>query len=272
MESYWSATSDCPKFNSLDNNFNCDVCIIGAGITGIATAYMLSKKSNLKICIVDKGEICSGVTQNTTAKITSQHGLIYDYLIKTFGFNFAKDYLNSNEEAISSIKQIIDKEKIDCGFEFQDAYVYTNDTKYIQTIKDEVKAVQSLGFNCEYVDKINLPVSNSCAIKFPNQAKFHPLKYLFALAKILEKNNVKIFTNSKVTNIKHANGLYEISANGHKITATYTVCTTHYPIKNFPGIYFLKMYQDRSYAILVETNHKMINRNVSFSRKSYFII
>ena len=78
--SYWVDTTQRPKFKKINKNIEVDVCIIGAGITGITTAYMLMNK-NLNICLLDKGEICSGVTENTTAKITSQHGLIYKYLI-----------------------------------------------------------------------------------------------------------------------------------------------------------------------------------------------
>ena len=111
MESYWVQTTQRPSFFSLENDLDTDVCIIGAGITGIMTAYMLIN-SGLKICLIDKGEICSGVTKNTTAKITSQHNLIYKYLDDTFGENFARKYLKSNEEAIDTIEKIVKREVV----------------------------------------------------------------------------------------------------------------------------------------------------------------
>ena len=120
MKSYWSDTVNRNNFERLNKDIEVDVCIIGAGITGISTAYMLSDE-NLKICVIDKGEIGGGVTENTTAKVTSQHELIYKYLIDTFGHEFAKKYLESNEEAIKRIEEIINKEKIECEWEKTDA-------------------------------------------------------------------------------------------------------------------------------------------------------
>ena len=223
------------------------------------TAYMLSKTSSLNITIVEADKMASGVTANTTAKITSQHGLIYDYLIKTFGFNTAKGYLDSNEEAIKTIKNIIESENIDCDFKLQDSYVYTCDKKNIQMIIDEVAAVKSLSLNAEYVTESTLPFKIEAGIKYTNQAQFHPRKYLLSLLKILEKRNINIFENSKAVDIKHVKDRYEVYVNNSKVTAKYLVMASHYPIKNFPGIYFIKMYQDSSYAVAVELEEDVFN-------------
>ncbi len=114
---------------------------------------------------------------NTTAKITSQHGLFYTYLMNTFGADFAKSYLDANEKAISNIKEIIDCENIDCDFEWQDNFVYTDLKEEEKKIKDEVEVVNSLGFNAEFVTRSSLPFPILAGIRFPNQAQFHPLKY-----------------------------------------------------------------------------------------------
>lgn len=255
-KSYWIETTRRPEFKKLEKDTEVDVCIIGAGITGISTAYMLLNK-NLKICLIDKGEICSGVTENTTAKITSQHGLIYDYLTKTFGKEYAQKYFESNEEAIQGIKEIIKQENIECDFENAENYVYTCKEEYIQTIKDEVDAVKQIGGNVEFIENTKLPFNVIAGIKLKNQAKFHPLKYLYGLIKVLEKNNIDIFTNSRVVEIKKKSEVYNVNIeNGNTITAKYVVMATHYPIKNFPGMHFLKMYQDRSYAIAIKPNQK----------------
>ena len=124
--SYWVESTPKTNYPSLSSNINTDVLIIGGGITGIATAYMLSE-SSLDVTVVEADRIAMGVTANTTAKITSQHGLLYDYLLNSFGFNIAKAYLDSNEEAIGVIKNIIKKENINCDLVSQDAYVYTCD-------------------------------------------------------------------------------------------------------------------------------------------------
>lgn len=256
MNSYWVETTIKPKFPKLEKNINTDVCIIGAGITGIMTAYMLLNKG-LKITLIDKGEICSGVTENTTAKITSQHGLIYNYLDVTFGTEFARLYLESNQKAIDIIENIIKKEKIDCDFQKIDNYIYTCKDEYIKKIEDEVRTVKKLGIQAELVEKTKLPFKIKAGIKFPNQAKFHPLKYLYKIVEILSNNEVEIYTNSIVQDVNRKNEGYEITTETNNIKAKYVVMATHYPIKNFPGLYFLKMYQDRFYAIAIEARAKL---------------
>lgn len=171
MSSYWIKTTknikkDYPK---LSKNQEVDVCIIGAGLVGITSAYFL-RNSGLKTIILERDKVCSHVSGHSTAKITSQHDLFYNYLINSFDKNFAKGYLMANQEAIESIKNIIKEEKIDCDFSNQDSYVYAYSKEDVADIKDEVKAVKSLDFPCEFVEELPLPIKSYGAIKFPNQA------------------------------------------------------------------------------------------------------
>lgn len=249
--SYWVESTKQTNFPSLAKDISTDVLIIGGGITGIITAYMLSN-SNLNITIAEADKMAMGVTANTTAKITSQHGLLYNYLLNSFDFETAKGYLDSNEEAIKLISEIIEKEKIDCDFSYQDSYVYTCQKSNVQKIVDEVATVTSLGLKAEYVTECPLPFNIEAGIKFPNQAQFHPRKYLLNLLSVLESKNINLFEDSKVIDIKHVDNVYEVYTNEYKITTKYLVMASHYPIKNFPGMYFIKMYQDSSYAIGVE--------------------
>lgn len=254
MESYWVKTTTRPSFLKLERDIEVDVCIIGAGITGIMTSYMLLD-SGLKMCLIDKGEICSGVTENTTGKVTSEHGLIYNYLEVTFGKEFARKYLKSNEKAIKTIEQIINKENIECEWKRTDNYIYTCTDEYTQRIKDEVETVRNLGLDAELIKKIDLPFEIKAGIRFPNQAKFHPLKYLYKIAQILSKKEVQIYTNSIAQDIQKDGDYYRVKVNENTIKAKYVVMATHYPIKNFPGFHFLKMYQDMSYAIAIEPHN-----------------
>ena len=250
--SYWVESTPKTNYPSLNKNISTDVLIVGGGITGIATAYMLSKTSSLNITIVEASKMAMGVSANTTAKITSQHGLFYNYLINSFGKETAKKYLLSNEESIKDISNIVKSENIDCDFCIQDSYVYTCSKQNVSKIVDEVDSVNSLGFNASFEKECALPFSIEGAIKFPNQAQFHPRKYLLSLLPILEKRNVNIFENSAVYDIKHIKDKYEVHINDYKICAKYLVMASHYPIKNFPGMYFIKMYQDSSYTIGVD--------------------
>ena len=144
MNSYWlSSTKKLETEKQIDNNYVVDVCIVGAGITGLSTAYYLAK-NGLKVIVVDKSEIGEKTSGHTTAKITLQHGLIYNYLINTFGFNYALNYFKANEKAILNIKNIIDTENIDCDFEFKNNYIYTTNQDDLNKIPNEIKAVNYL--------------------------------------------------------------------------------------------------------------------------------
>lgn len=190
---------------------------------------------------------------NTTAKITSQHGLFYDYLINTFSFDFAKGYLDANQEAITNIKDIIDSEHIDCDFEFQDNYVFTNLEDEVIKIKKEVAAVNSLGLDADFVDSVSIPVPTIAGVRFPNQAQFNPLKYVYGLCRSIVNNNGLICENSKVYDVKKSTDSYITYTKDHNVTSKYVVLASHYPIINVPGFYFLKMYQEASYIIGIET-------------------
>ena len=134
--SLWFDSNDKFKcrFDPLCKDLDVDVCIVGGGITGITTAYLLAKAGK-SVCILERDIVGSHATGNSTAKITASHGLFYDYLLNTFSADVAKGYLNSNLEAISNIKSIIDAENIDCDFEFCDNFVFTNDENEVAKIK-----------------------------------------------------------------------------------------------------------------------------------------
>ena len=259
MNSYWieSVKSEKEEFPKLEKNEKADVCIIGGGLTGITTAYYLSK-TNLRVVVLEKYRICEHTSGNTTAKITSQHDLFYDYLIQSQGKEKAKQYLEANEQAIKNIASIIQEEKIDCDFERQDNYVYTLKQDDVIKIKKEVEAVNSLGFPAKFVTDVELPFRTLGAIKFTNQAQFNPSKYVNGLVKVMkQKETVTIFENTKVVDLKNAENSASynvITEDGHIVTAKHVVLATHYPIINVPGYYFLKMYQEMSYVIGVETD------------------
>lgn len=173
-------------------------------------------------------------------KITSGHGLFYDYLINTYSKDFAKGYLDANEKAISNIKEIIDTENIDCDFEFQDNYVFTNLPEEVDKIKTEVLAVNSIGFNAEFVTDFSLPFKGLAGIKFPHQAQFNSLKYLHGLCNSITNNHGKIYENSKVYDIKRDSEQYVTYTNDFHVTSKYVVLASHYPIINVPRFLLFK--------------------------------
>lgn len=254
MNAYWQ--EEYKEFEKIQEDKKTTVCIIGGGITGISTAYYLSKQ--MKVIVLEKERLFSKTSGKNTGKITSQHGNFYDYLINSQGEEFAKKYLEANQNAIDSIENIIKQEKINCDFERENAYVFTKQKDELEKIKNEVKAVNKLNQNlCEFKQKMELPIDVLGAIEFKNQAKIHPVKYGYGLVKAIVKNNGEIFENSQVTNITKKGGKYKISVNSNKITADYIVIATRYPNMSFPGYYFLKMYQSTSYAMVFDCKDKL---------------
>lgn len=279
MSSYWIQSTKNLKLNEkITNNYETDVCIIGAGLAGLSTGYYLAKEG-VNVIILDKDNIGQKVSGNTTAKITLQHNLIYDYLIKSFGTDFAMKYFKSNKEAISNIKKIIDDENIECDFEYQDNYVYTTNQDDITKIHNEIKAINSLSnilnsnekdIFADFVTSCNLPFKMCGAIKVKDQAQFHPLKYMFGLSKAIKNKGGIIFTNSLVTDVKQKDGVYTTYTDKHFIKSKYIVIASHFPFKDFPGFYFSKMYQSTSYVLGIDTKSDLFDGMYISSDKPTF--
>lgn len=237
-ESVWSATSTLPRFPTLTKDVKTKVLIIGGGIAGILTAYMLAELG-IDYILVESKTLCHGVTKNTTAKITSQHGLIYDKLSRRFGLEKAELYLQANEEAIKRYKILC--ENIDCDYEEKDSYVYSVSNS--KALLDEIHTLQKINFGAEFEEKIELPLKTVGAVKFPHQAQFNPLKFISAISR-----NLNIFEYTKVKELIGNKAITE----GGTIDADNIIVTTHFPFLNKHGSYFLKMYQQRSYVIALE--------------------
>ena len=238
MKSVWQAAASLPSFPELERDIRTDVLIIGGGIAGILAAYRL-KERGIDCVIAEKGRICSGVTGNTTAKITSQHGLIYAKLLKNIGAENARKYLLANENALKQYEKM--SRKIDCDFENKDNFVYSlNDKK---KLTDEILALDRIGFTADFVEDIPLPIKTVGAVRFPKQAQFNVLKFLSAVTK-----DLKIFEN---TFVKEMVGTNAVTDRG-KIFAKRVVAATHFPFINKHGLYSLKLYQHRSYVIALE--------------------
>lgn len=235
MQSVWSNSITIPTFPQLQKDMQTDVLIIGGGIAGILCAHAL-KEAGVNYTLVEANHICSGITQNTTAKITIQHGLIYHKLIKKFGLEKTRMYLDANEAALQEYRKL--GSTINCDFEAKDSYVYT--VNHPQKIESELDALHQLGIHAEYHDKLPLPFPVAGSVKLKDQAQFHPLQFLSEISKELH-----IYEHTKVQELAPNIAITEHG----KITASQIIVTTHFPFLNKHGSYFLKMYQHRSYVI-----------------------
>ncbi|HHY83442.1 MAG TPA: FAD-dependent oxidoreductase [Clostridiales bacterium] len=254
-QSYWMASVKFPEYEPLNGDLDVDAAIVGGGIAGITTAFLL-KNSGLSVAVLEATKILHGTTGHTTAKVTAQHDIIYNTIIKKMDFDSAQQYAHANQEAIKAIYNIIDQYNIKCDFSWQPAYVYTQDDNYIQKIQDEAEAAISLGFAATYLDEIPLPFKVKAALRFDNQAQFHPLKYLLALAELVHGNGSYIFENTKAIDIL-TETKYSISTEtGFRVNAPNIIIATHYPFYDGNGMYFARIFPERSYALGVTISEK----------------
>ncbi len=238
MKSIWKSSIAPVRFPSLDESKETDVLIVGGGIAGILAAYKL-KNAGVDCMLVEATEILSGITKNTTAKITLSHGLVYDKMIRRFGVGKARLYIEAQMRAMKEYARL--SEEIYCDYETKDSYVYALHDR--EKIKKEVDALRLLGVKAELSDASELPFSVAGAVKVGDQAQFHPLKFLYAIARELP-----IFENTKVTGLAP----HTARTNHGDIRYKRLIVATHFPVLNKHGSYFLKLYQHRSYVLALK--------------------
>ena len=238
MESLWINDFEKSVFEPLKSDLKTEVLIVGGGITGILCAYEL-KNAGIECAVVEADKICHGVTGNTTAKITVQHGVIYDKIISKYGDETALKYLQAQQKAAERYKELC--KTIDCDYEIKDSYVYSLNKP--KEIEKEIKAYGRLGYNAEFSQNLDIPIKTVGAVKIKNQAQFNPLKFCYFIT-----SGLKIFENTKVLEFFKGG----VITNKGKIYAKKTIIATHFPIINKHGGYFVKMYQHRSYVIALK--------------------
>ena len=238
MESIWQKSTERVSFAPLEGNKNTDVLIIGGGMAGILCADRLCR-AGVDCILVEANHICGGVSGNTTAKVTLTHGLLYHTLIRRFGAEQAGLYLKAQQQALSEYAGLC--EKIDCDYRQRDAFVYTLRDK--EKVAREIAALKLLGVAAESVPAEGLPFAVKGALRVREQAELNPLKLLYTLAK-----DLPIYEKTKVQELV---GNRAITSRG-EINFKRLVVATHFPIFNKHGLYFLKMYQHRSYVLALE--------------------
>ena len=237
MESIWM-DGQLPHFAPLQQDIRTDVLVIGGGMAGILCAHML-KEAGVDCVVAEATRIGHGITKNTTAKITAQHGLIYHKLLKKLGMEKARMYLGANLDALERFRALCPS--LDCVYTPEDNLIYSREDK--QKLEQELEALQLLGYRAELTEHLPLPFSTVGAVKFPRQAQFHPLKFLSTIAK-----DLTVFENTPVREL----GKYTARTDHGTIHAENIIVATHFPFLNKHGAYFLKLYQQRSYVLSLE--------------------
>lgn len=238
MESIWVSSGALPRYAALKGDIQTDVLVIGGGIAGILCAYTLQREG-ISCVLVEADRLAGGITQNTTAKLTSQHGFIYHKLMETSGKEVAATYLRANEDALAQYRALC--QQIDCDYSVQNNYIYSR--RDPEAPEKELRALSQIGGNAQFIKALSLPFPTVGAVMFENQAQFHPLKFFSKLAKGLQ-----IYENTPVRQLK---GQTAVTDHGC-IHAEKIIIATHFPFLNKHGSYFLKMYQQRSYVLGIE--------------------
>ena len=237
LNSLWTNIS-LPSFPSLRGNVKTDVLVIGGGMAGLLCAWQL-QKAGVDCILVEADRLCQGVTAGTTAKITSQHGLVYGNLVARFGAENAVAYWQANEQALDAFRTLAGE--IPCDFRETSNFVYSRENG--EKLTKEMAALYRMGVPATFERSVPLPVTVKGAIRFDRQAQFHPLKLAAGLAqglRIYEHTRVKEFAG------------YEVFCDEGRVTADKIIVATHFPMLNKHGAYFLKLYQHRSYVLALE--------------------
>lgn len=238
--SIWRKSVTLPEFPPLSGDESVPVAIIGGGMAGMLTAHFLRKKG-IHALILEANRIASGQTGHTTAKITSQHDLIYFDLIDRLGEDAAAQYARANEEAIANYARIIDEGSINCDFTPCDAFLYSGSES--APLEREAQAAKRLGIAADFTRDTELPFPIAGAMRFRGQARFHPLKFLRAIAEGLD-----IREHTRVLSVEDDQIHTELGT----VRAEHIVFASHYPFINAPGWYFARMHQERSYVIALK--------------------
>lgn len=255
MRSLWNETVTRPEFPTLESDTETDVLIIGGGIAGILTAYFL-QQNDVPYILVEKDRICGGTTGNTTAKITFQHGLCYHKMLQSSGLERADMYLQANRMAFGKYAALC--REIDCGYEIKNNYVYATDDR--QKLEDEISALSKIGYNAVFAKDLPLPIKTVGAVCFEDQAQFHPLRFLYAVAK-----GLNIYEHTFVREMEGTTAVTDRA----RISAGKVIVTTHFPMINKHGSYFLKLYQHRSYVTALENAQNVDGMYVDESRTGF---
>jgi len=250
-QSYWLTPPEQPGYEELKRDMTAEVAIVGGGIAGITLASLLCREG-LRPVVLEADRILFGTTGHTTAKVTSQHDLIYGKIAGQFNKEYARQYATANESAIREIEKAVRELNIDCDFEPQSAFVFAREEGNVKKIVDEAKIASELGIRAECVQSIPFDIPARAALRFDGQAQFHPRKYLLALSKHATENGCAIYERTKVVDLEDEGGAYALkTGSGFKVRAGTVVIASHYPFFNKAGMYFARLYVERSYLLAV---------------------
>ena len=249
--SYWHRTARARQYPPLTRNIETDTLIVGGGITGVTCAYILGTKG-MSAALIEAGSLCDGTTGNTTAKVTIQHGLIYAHLLTQEGEQTARRYKEAQCSALEFVRDVVNKEKIDCGLTDSTAWLFAQSEQEAAEVEREYEAAIKLDIDAEVMKNPAFPHRNLCMTGYHHQAVFHPVRYVAALAEAAAQSGVGLYCGTKAVEIKDGDIIEVRCENGVTIKAKHLLMATQYPLYDGLGFYFARLYPKREYGIAVE--------------------
>jgi len=236
--SVWMDTAEVPLESSLAERVSADVCIVGAGIAGMSTAYLLAREGK-SVVVLDDGLIGGGMTGRTTAHLVNALDDRYFELERLHGEEGARLAAESHTAAIDKVEAIVKEEAIKCEFERLDGYLFVPPRESQKVLDDELEAVHKAGLtDIEKVERVPWgPYDTGPALRFPRQAQFHPLKYLAGLAKAIKEKGGRIYTQSHATEIEGGKQARIETTGGGVVTAGAVVVATNTPVNDLIAIH-----------------------------------
>lgn len=269
--SYWRSSTEIPTFSPLSENTRTDIGIVGGGITGITLAYLLSREG-YDVTLLEANHLLSGTTGNTTAKVTTQHGLIYDELIQHYGVDVAKLYYDANNRAKDFIKKTIEDNNIDkANFTETASILYTTEGNSIKKLEQELTAYEQLNIQGELTTSLELPFIPKEMLKLPAQAHFHPLHYLKFLIEKCKEQGVRFHEKTRALSVEYSKNPIIVCKGDNRVVCQYVVQASHYPFFDGQQFFPLKMYADRSYALLAKTEKTIENMYLNIDTPTHSI-
>ena len=247
-ESIWMADTEGPSYPPLEDDASVDVAVVGGGIAGVTAARHL-KDAGLSVAVIESNGIGSGTTGRSTAKLTSQHGLVYRDLISDHGEDRAWQYARANEAAIDEVESRVDEHGIDCDFQRTEAYTYTTDAGGRSKVSQEVEAAKRLGLPASYTETTDLPYEVEAAVEFKEQARFDPRAYVVGLAETIPGDGSHVYEGTKATGIERGRRP-RVETDRGTVAAEDVVVATLFPFYD-RGLYFSRLTPKQSYVLAV---------------------
>lgn len=248
-EPFWRESVQLNTFSPLTIDTEVDVAIVGGGITGITTGYLLSKQG-FKVAILEASNILNGTSGHTTAKVTAQHGLIYDELIQHMGKENAQLYYQAQADALEFVRQTTKELQIDCDLTEEDAYIYAISDQKAKQILKEMEAYDKLGIHSKFVESIPFSIDIKGAIVMKSQGQYHPLKFLKVLVGEIVKAGGEIYEQTTAIDIdENTPKPIVITREGRRVACKYAIACSHFPFFDGKGLYFSRLHAERSYIL-----------------------